>query len=275
MTLGKNATPGRHLPLADLQVMGLHTIVPGSRIAPDGGLGRYFLPGVFARRRTGAAWSSFRPPSCSCRRHRPILAWPRRLSDGSPLFIDRKIGAGHALVFTSALDNIANNLPVQPVWLPFLDQTTHEMGGIGTAPGNYKVGSFVESAHGEGKGRSGRDRRARTTSGCLSLAESTKAHDVPVPVAGIFRYPPGQRPRRAGFGQCGPPRVRFRARPGGDAGIVEKYGYSLRSQGPGRPTSSANQRDDQSGNLVVGAGDVSCAGGCGIGVGKPAYVRRR
>jgi len=33
---------------------------------------------------------------------------------------------------------------VEPVWLPFLDQTTHEMGGIGTAPGNYRVGSFVE-----------------------------------------------------------------------------------------------------------------------------------
>ena len=28
MMLGKNATPGRHLPLADLQVMGLHTMVP-------------------------------------------------------------------------------------------------------------------------------------------------------------------------------------------------------------------------------------------------------
>ena len=49
-----------------------------------------------------------------------------------------------SLVFTSAFDNIANNLPLEPVWLPFLDQTTHEMGGIGTAPGNYKVGSFVE-----------------------------------------------------------------------------------------------------------------------------------
>ena len=31
MTLGKNATPGRHLPVADLQVMGLHTIDAGSR----------------------------------------------------------------------------------------------------------------------------------------------------------------------------------------------------------------------------------------------------
>jgi len=38
MTLGKNATPGRHLPIADLQVMGLHP-VHGSGVAHDGGIG--------------------------------------------------------------------------------------------------------------------------------------------------------------------------------------------------------------------------------------------
>jgi hypothetical protein len=67
-----------------------------------------------------------------------------RLSDGSPLFIDRKLGEGHVLVFASALDNVANNLPLQPVWLPFIEQTTHEMGGIGSARANYRVGSYVD-----------------------------------------------------------------------------------------------------------------------------------
>jgi hypothetical protein len=39
---------------------------------------------------------------------------------------------------------VANNLPLQPVWLPFLENTTHQMGGVGTARGTYKVGSYVE-----------------------------------------------------------------------------------------------------------------------------------
>jgi hypothetical protein len=107
------------------------------------------------------------------------------LSDGSPLFIDRQIGSGHALVFTSAFDNIANNLPVESVWLPFLDQTTHEMGGIGTAPGNYKVGSFVEL-------RTAREKDVPVEivgpndKRLLTLAESTKARTFQFPSQGFF-----------------------------------------------------------------------------------------
>jgi hypothetical protein len=108
-----------------------------------------------------------------------------KLSDGSPLFIDRKIGEGHVLVFTSAIDNIASNLPLAPVWLPFLDQTTAEMGGIGTAPGNYKVGSYVELRTAKEKGVPVEivgpgDKRL------LSLSESTKARAFQFPSQGFF-----------------------------------------------------------------------------------------
>ena len=74
----------------------------------------------------------------------PDIRVAAKLSDGTPLLIDRQIGGGHALVFLSPLENIGNNLPVEPVWVPFIDQTTREMGGIGPRPANYKVGSFVE-----------------------------------------------------------------------------------------------------------------------------------
>ena len=52
--------------------------------------------------------------------------------------VDRKVGEGHVLIFASAFNNIANNLPLQPVWLPFLEQTTHEMGGVGSARGTLQ-----------------------------------------------------------------------------------------------------------------------------------------
>jgi hypothetical protein len=66
------------------------------------------------------------------------------MANGLPLLVDRKIGEGHVLIFASSFDNVDNNLPLQPVWLPFLEQTTHEMGGVGTSRGTYKVGSSVE-----------------------------------------------------------------------------------------------------------------------------------
>jgi hypothetical protein len=82
-------------------------------------------------------------------------------------------------------DNVANNLPGAPVWLAFLDQTTLEMGGIGTAPGNYKAGSFVELRTAREKGVPVEivgpgDKRL------LTLAESTKASTFQFPSQGFF-----------------------------------------------------------------------------------------
>jgi hypothetical protein len=115
----------------------------------------------------------------------PDLRIAAKLSDGSPLLIDRKIGEGHVLVFTSTIDNIANNLPIQPVWLPFLDQMTHEMGGIGTSPGTYRVGSFVDLRTAKEKNvpveiTGPGDKRL------LSLAESSKATTFQFPSEGFF-----------------------------------------------------------------------------------------
>ena len=221
MTLGKNATPGRHLPLADLQVMGLHTIVPDHEALLTVARSILLIPS-FSRAQNWGGVEFYQAAKLQLPQASPDTRVAATLSDGSPLFIDRKIGEGHVLVFTSALDNIANNLPLQPVWLPFLDQTTHEMGGIGTAPGNYKVGSFVELRTAQGKRRSGGDRRPGRQAAVDAGGIDQSAH-VPVSVAGIFRYSPRQRAGRTGLGQCGPAGVRFCDRPGGDARIVEKY----------------------------------------------------
>src|SRR5262249_682031 len=74
----------------------------------------------------------------------PDVRIAARMANGLPLVVDRKVGEGHVLIFASGVDNVANNLPVQPVWLPFLEQTTHEMGGVGSGRGTYKVGSYVD-----------------------------------------------------------------------------------------------------------------------------------
>ena len=184
ITLGKNAVPGRHLPIADLQVMALHSINPERESVLTVASVDTSYPS-FSRAQNWGGVDFFQAAKLQLPQASPDTRVAATLSDGSPLFIDRKIGAGHALVFTSALDNIANNLPVEPVWLPFIDQTTHDMGGIGTAQGNYKVGSFVELRTSREKGVPVEivgpgDKRL------LSLSESTKASSFQFPSQGFF-----------------------------------------------------------------------------------------
>ena len=54
------------------------------------------------------------------------------LDDGTPLLIERLLGAGRVLLFTSSLDREWNDLPVQPVFVPFIaGLANHLLGGAG------------------------------------------------------------------------------------------------------------------------------------------------
>ena len=37
-----------------------------------------------------------------------------RLTDGTPLLLEKQIGEGHVLLFTSGLENLTNDLPLHP-----------------------------------------------------------------------------------------------------------------------------------------------------------------
>lgn len=54
------------------------------------------------------------------------------LDDGTPLLIERAMGAGRVLLFTSSLDREWNDLPVQPVFVPFMaGVANYLLGGAG------------------------------------------------------------------------------------------------------------------------------------------------
>ena len=142
ISLGKNAVPGGKLPAAGIQLLQIRTLMPDHERA----LTVAQIDNSYSSFGGGQNWDGVEflqvakltlPQDASTR----VAA---RLSDGSPLLIDRKSGEGHVIVLASALDNVANDLPLQPVWLPFIEQTTHEMGGIGAARTNYRVGSYVD-----------------------------------------------------------------------------------------------------------------------------------
>jgi Aerotolerance regulator N-terminal/von Willebrand factor type A domain len=67
-----------------------------------------------------------------------------RLSDQTPLLLDKKIGEGHALLFASGLDNLTNDFPVQPVFVPFVKQVARYLSGTEDLNGSRLVDSFLE-----------------------------------------------------------------------------------------------------------------------------------
>jgi hypothetical protein len=55
-----------------------------------------------------------------------------RLADGTPLLLERPMGAGRVLLFTSSLDREWNDLPVQPAFVPLMAGiANHLLGGAG------------------------------------------------------------------------------------------------------------------------------------------------
>jgi len=75
-----------------------------------------------------------------------------RLSDGSPLLLQRRVGEGNVLAFTSSLDQSSNDFPLKPSYVPFVQQVVRYLGGGGAAqPVNLSVDSYVELRTGDGQ----------------------------------------------------------------------------------------------------------------------------
>jgi hypothetical protein len=68
-----------------------------------------------------------------------------KLNDQTPLVLERSIGEGKVLAFTSTFDNVLNDLPIHAAWVPFVAQTALYLGGGGAEqPVNLPVDSYVE-----------------------------------------------------------------------------------------------------------------------------------
>jgi hypothetical protein len=52
-----------------------------------------------------------------------------RLSDGSPLLVEQSMGEGRLLILASSLDNVWNDLPVHPVFVPFVVESARYLSG--------------------------------------------------------------------------------------------------------------------------------------------------
>lgn len=67
-----------------------------------------------------------------------------RLGDGSPLLVDKQIGQGHVLLLATGFENVTNDLPLHPAFVPFVDQAARYLAGAERLSGTRVVDSFVQ-----------------------------------------------------------------------------------------------------------------------------------
>jgi hypothetical protein len=67
-----------------------------------------------------------------------------RLSDGTPLLLDKQLGEGHVLLLASGLENLTNDLPLHPAFVAFVDRSARYLSGSDRLTGSRVVGSFVQ-----------------------------------------------------------------------------------------------------------------------------------
>jgi hypothetical protein len=67
-----------------------------------------------------------------------------RLADGTPLLLDKQLGEGHLLLFTSGLENLTNDLPLHPVFVAFVDHAARYLSGSERLSGSRMVDSFLQ-----------------------------------------------------------------------------------------------------------------------------------
>lgn len=75
-----------------------------------------------------------------------------RLGDDTPLLLEKRIGEGRVMVFTSTFDNISNDFPLRPSFVPFVEQSARYLLGSEVRPSSLPVDSYVELRAEKGAG---------------------------------------------------------------------------------------------------------------------------
>jgi hypothetical protein len=108
-----------------------------------------------------------------------------RLTDNTPVLLEKKVGQGKVLVFASTFDNVSNDFPLHPAFVPFVEQTAHYLGGSNAETSILPVGAFLELRTPAQKAMAvevtGPDGQR-----ALSLAEAAKAQTLDLDRSGFF-----------------------------------------------------------------------------------------
>jgi hypothetical protein len=67
-----------------------------------------------------------------------------RLTDKTPLLMEKKLGEGRVLLLGSGLDNLSNDFPLHPIFVPFVERTSRYLSGLEQRGAARTVDSYIE-----------------------------------------------------------------------------------------------------------------------------------
>lgn len=67
-----------------------------------------------------------------------------RLGDQTPLLLEKRIGEGRVVLLTTGLDNLTNDFPLDPAFVPFIEQTARYLAGTERQGGARAVDAYLE-----------------------------------------------------------------------------------------------------------------------------------
>ena len=74
-----------------------------------------------------------------------------RLGDQTPLLLEKRIGEGRVLLLTSGLDNLTNDFPLHPAFVPFIEQTARYLAGSERQGGARPVDAYLDLRNAKGQ----------------------------------------------------------------------------------------------------------------------------
>jgi hypothetical protein len=109
-----------------------------------------------------------------------------KLSDQTPLLLEKKIGEGRVLLLASGLDNLTNDFPLHPIFVPFVEQTARYLSGTERRSGSRLADSFLDLRTAKEQAVSVEiiDPAGRRP---LSLKEATSAQSYRLTQAGFYQ----------------------------------------------------------------------------------------
>ena len=108
-----------------------------------------------------------------------------RLTNQEPLLLEKQVGEGRVIVFTSTFDNIGNDLPLHASFVPFVEETARYLGGQQDRSTNVAVDSYIELRSAKERGAA-IDVTEPDGSHPLSLKDATTAQTFQVTREGFY-----------------------------------------------------------------------------------------
>ena len=109
-----------------------------------------------------------------------------RLQDRTPLLLEKAVGEGRVLLFTSGFDNLTNDLPLRPVFVAFVDRAVRYLTGGEVGSSSQRVDDLLQLRTAREDAAVGVEVIEPSGRRGLSLQESASARSYPLSRTGFY-----------------------------------------------------------------------------------------